>query len=50
VFAHDNGIVVLPQHKTVFCNVFKNILVCSDVEIGVGAVVLDTKHRLLFFA
>ena len=44
VFAHNDGIVVPPKHKAIFLQVFEDVFVSGNVEVGVGGVVVDTEH------
>jgi hypothetical protein len=44
VFAHNDGIVILPQHKYVVAEILKHIFFSCQVKPGVSIGVFDTKH------
>jgi hypothetical protein len=44
MLAHDNRIIILPKHKTIFIDVFKNIFVGRNIEIRVNRMMVNTEH------
>jgi len=44
MLAHDDGVIILPKHKTIFADVFKNIFVGSNIKIRVNRAMVNTEH------
>ena len=44
MFSYNYGIIVSPQHETVFFQMLKDVLIGCYVKVGIGRVVFYTKH------